>query len=154
MRISVVIPTFNRCDLVRQSLLYLAAQHPAPEIAVQVIVVDDGSNDGTRTMIEQVRPGYPYCLRYIFRPRDAQSCRGRARNLGIAVGSHAVWPKWEHLFSSSLSALQWVKPRLVRTLVTHHIAREPSRPGSAKPLTRPGRDGSRAKAYAVKSVRR
>ncbi len=85
MHISVVIPTFNRRELVRLSLSYMAAQCLSGDITVDVIVVDDGSNDGTDTMIREVGLEYPHSLKYVFRPRDTQSCRGRARNLGVAV---------------------------------------------------------------------
>ncbi len=85
MRISVVIPTFNHRELVRKSLAYVAAQCLSGRVTVEVIVVDDGSNDGTDTMIQDVRLKCPHDLNYVFRPRDAQSCRGRARNLGIAA---------------------------------------------------------------------
>ena len=49
MLISVIIPTKNRCDLLRETLDSVLAQtYPDWE----VIVVDDGSEDGTLEMLE------------------------------------------------------------------------------------------------------
>ncbi|WP_299938752.1 glycosyltransferase family 2 protein [uncultured Pelagimonas sp.] len=63
MRISVVIPTYNRCDFLLACLETVFSQQRLPD---EVIVVDDGSNDGTRealamrkdvTFIEQDNAG-------------------------------------------------------------------------------------------------
>jgi glycosyltransferase involved in cell wall biosynthesis len=51
-RVSVVIPTFNRAELLASTLESLAAQAPAP----RVIVVDDGSADDTPAVLERFAP--------------------------------------------------------------------------------------------------
>ena len=48
MQVSVVIPTYNRLATLRQTLNALAAQ---TQRAVEVIVVDDGSTDGTAAAV-------------------------------------------------------------------------------------------------------
>ncbi|MGA8490518.1 MAG: glycosyltransferase family 2 protein [Terriglobales bacterium] len=78
--ISVVIPTFNRMRQVQAALRSVLAQ-TYPEF--EVIVVDDGSTDGTghalQTLIreEGCNGGR---VRYFFRPNQGQSA---ARNMGI-----------------------------------------------------------------------
>ena len=48
MFISVVIPTYNRRDILEKCLRSLEAQHSCSEIDdYEVVVVDDGSTDGT-----------------------------------------------------------------------------------------------------------
>jgi GT2 family glycosyltransferase len=47
--VSVVIPTYNRCDLVVRALASVAEQSRPVD---QVVVVDDGSSDGTAERIE------------------------------------------------------------------------------------------------------
>jgi len=73
MRISVVVPTFNRaCTLPRALDSILGQSLPATEI----IVVDDGSQDGTGDLI---RRHYPQ-VRYLKQPNSGVS---HARNRGI-----------------------------------------------------------------------
>ena len=50
-RVTVVIPTYNRAELLAQTLASVFAQQPAP---CEVIVVDDGSTDGTLQYLESV----------------------------------------------------------------------------------------------------
>ena len=47
MKVSAVIPTWNRADLLESILLYLASQTDPPG---QIIVVDNGSTDATETV--------------------------------------------------------------------------------------------------------
>jgi glycosyltransferase involved in cell wall biosynthesis/peptidoglycan/xylan/chitin deacetylase (PgdA/CDA1 family) len=74
---SIVIPTFNRADSLRRSLDALSAQTTSERF--EVIVVDDGSTDGTSAMIHAVRA--PYAVTYIATLRQGA---GAARNTGLA----------------------------------------------------------------------
>jgi glycosyltransferase involved in cell wall biosynthesis len=76
-RVSVVIPTYQRCESVRRALVALARQSTPPE-DYEVIVSMDGSTDGTAEMLAQL--DVPYALHTIPGPR-----RGRAatRNAGL-----------------------------------------------------------------------
>ena len=78
-RASVVIPTYRRRDALLRLLSALATQTIAPS-EFEVIVVVDGSNDGTREAAETLAT--PYDLHVI-----AQENRGRAAalNAGIRV---------------------------------------------------------------------
>ena len=73
--ISVIIPTFNRLNYLERAIKSVLNQTISVD---EIIVVDDGSNDGTS---EFIRSKYPD-LKYIF-----QSNRGvsAARNVGIAA---------------------------------------------------------------------
>ena len=50
MKISVIIPTFNRIDLLKRAIDSVLNQSIKP---YEIIVVDDGSTDGTSDMIQQ-----------------------------------------------------------------------------------------------------
>jgi glycosyltransferase involved in cell wall biosynthesis len=73
--VSVVIPTYNRSKLVTQaveSVLYQTIKN------IEIIVVDDGSTDNTRDVLEP----YGSALKYIFQENQGVSV---ARNVGVAI---------------------------------------------------------------------
>ncbi|MGZ4779027.1 MAG: glycosyltransferase family 2 protein, partial [Thermoanaerobaculia bacterium] len=77
---SVVIPTYNRLNMLREVLRALGDQADAPEF--EVIVVDDGSKDGTGATLEAHRPSYPFTFR-----SQANGGPGRARNHGVTLAT-------------------------------------------------------------------
>ena len=76
IKISVVIATRNRADYLRKALESLAHQTLDP-IDYEIIVVDNGSQDETRRVVEKYDTSAT--LRYIFEPIIGLS---RARNAG------------------------------------------------------------------------
>ncbi|MEO7262205.1 MAG: glycosyltransferase [Jatrophihabitantaceae bacterium] len=85
-RCSVVIPTYNRAELLRRTLDSLAWQD-LPRTAFEVLVVDDGSSDGTAGLIEGYRDRLD--LRYFFQPDEGWRV-AQARNVGIAHATGEV----------------------------------------------------------------
>lgn len=79
VRISVVIPTFQRCASVRRTLEALARQTVAAT-EYEVIVPIDGSDDGTKEMVERFPA--PYRLSALWQPNQG---RAAARNAGIRM---------------------------------------------------------------------
>jgi peptidoglycan/xylan/chitin deacetylase (PgdA/CDA1 family)/glycosyltransferase involved in cell wall biosynthesis len=82
MKLSVVIPTFNRRHVLERTLPALLAQDLAPE-DYEVIVVMDGSTDGTAELLRNWKPKCAF--RTLEAPHRGPSA---ARNVGIlaAVG--------------------------------------------------------------------
>lgn len=79
--VSAIIPTFNRRDLVTRALESVFAQtRPVDEI----IVVDDGSSDGTGQFL-QAR--YGDRIRYVWQPNAGVSA-ARNRGMSLAQGRH------------------------------------------------------------------
>lgn len=74
LEISVVIPTYNRAVLLERAIRSVLAQTRAVE---EIIVVDDGSNDSTKKVIESL---YNDRVNYIYQPNRGVS---HARNIGI-----------------------------------------------------------------------
>jgi glycosyltransferase involved in cell wall biosynthesis len=75
MQISTVIPAYNRADLIGETLRSIVSQTRPP---MEVIVVDDGSTDGTPEVVESF--GGPVRL-----VRQANAGAGAARNAGFAL---------------------------------------------------------------------
>ena len=80
LRISVVIPTYNRLDTLRHVIPALVAQDERPD-TFEVIVADSRSSDGTADYLAQVAATNPN-VRHLPGP---YSGRAGARNAGIAV---------------------------------------------------------------------
>jgi len=76
-KISVVLPTFNRKEVLHICLAALAFQS-LPESLWEVIVVDDGSTDGTESFCLSLK--LPYALQYL---RQANAGPGAARRAGV-----------------------------------------------------------------------
>lgn len=77
--LSVVIPTFNRIESLRLTLDGLARQD-YPMAQFEVLVISDGSTDGTDAMLTEYAASAPYSLRLI---QQANAGPARARNRGI-----------------------------------------------------------------------
>ena len=71
--ISVIIPAYNRADLIEETIESVLAQSVSPH---QVIVVDDGSTDGTPDVVAR----FGHSVKLI---RQKNQGAGAARNLGF-----------------------------------------------------------------------
>ena len=76
MKISVIIPTYNRCEVLKRALTSVYAQTHSP---FEVIVIDDGSTDNTG----EIQKDYP-SVKYFYQENSGVSS---ARNLGIKKAS-------------------------------------------------------------------
>jgi glycosyltransferase involved in cell wall biosynthesis len=74
--VSVIIPTYNRKDWLRQTLESLVKQDYPPE-KFEVLVVDDGSTDGTE---EITSSAFPFRLKYFWQTNQGDAA---ARNKGV-----------------------------------------------------------------------
>jgi len=81
MQLTVVIPTYNRAATLERALESVFRQKG---VALEVQVVDDGSTDETRHLVERMSESRP--LQYLYQPNRGPSA---ARNLGIAAAGGA-----------------------------------------------------------------
>jgi len=72
VELSVVIPTHNRRELVREMLIALSRQFLSSE-KFEVVVVVDGSSDGTREMLKDLDT--PYSLRVFHQTQAGAAAR-------------------------------------------------------------------------------
>ncbi|HDN84453.1 MAG TPA: glycosyltransferase family 2 protein [Candidatus Aerophobetes bacterium] len=77
MDVSIVIPTYNRKKVLKRCLELLFAQN-YPKDKYEIILVDDGSTDGTDKMVASLNP--PCRFTYLYQERKGPHI---ARNLGI-----------------------------------------------------------------------
>ncbi|HYP40423.1 MAG TPA: glycosyltransferase family A protein [Chloroflexia bacterium] len=80
--ISVVIPTYNRADLLRAALESMLAQSVLPR---EVVVVDDGSTDHTAEVVGEIADRAAGRIKVIFLQGPHLNRRGDARNRGAAA---------------------------------------------------------------------
>jgi glycosyltransferase involved in cell wall biosynthesis len=77
--LTVVIPKYNRVGVLRRALGAYGEQ-TAPHLIEELIVVDDGSTDGTEAMVCESTRRSPFLIRYL---RQSNLGPAAARNYGI-----------------------------------------------------------------------
>ena len=87
--ISVVIPTRNRAKQVKQAVLSVLAQ---TEKDLEVIVVDDGSTDGTQAALQEIQDAR---LRYV-RQEHTGACAARNKGVSLAHGKYGKERLFRH----------------------------------------------------------
>ena len=92
MLFSIVIPTYNRSQLIKTTIKSLLNQTCTD---FEIIVVDDGSIDNTETVIEEI------VSNKISYHKIKNSERGFARNFGakIAKGKYELPNNWDKGFN-------------------------------------------------------
>src|SRR5712671_6825521 len=103
-RISVIIATHNRADLLAIALKSLARQ-TIPPAEYEVIVVDNASSDQTPAVVRQMSPAMPQ-VRYVFEERLGLSW---ARNAGLEA---ARAPYVAYLDDDAKAEPEWLEALL------------------------------------------
>ncbi|MCW5207218.1 glycosyltransferase family 2 protein [Desulfobulbus sp. US1] len=80
--ISVIIPTFNRAGFLEQAIGSVLDQSCA---CGEILVVDDGSNDGTSEIVRRISRPAKVPIRYLYQENKGASA---SRNMGIVEARH------------------------------------------------------------------
>lgn len=99
--ISVVVSTYNRCELLARLLESLVAQQNG-DVRYEVIIVDNNSTDDTRKVVESFQARGCQNLQYVF---EGQQGVSYGRNTGIA---RAVAPIIAFTDDDMLATPDWV----------------------------------------------
>ncbi|WP_340022728.1 glycosyltransferase [Paenibacillus sp. FSL K6-1096] len=83
--VSVIIPTYNKKERLKYTLDSLNNQVLVDPTHIEIIIVDDGSSDGTQELINQFNFKYP--VKYIY---QINTGRSSARNVGIRNAEFSV----------------------------------------------------------------
>lgn len=125
MEISVIVPTYNNREVLRETIRALREQTLASEM-YEIVVVDDGSTDGTAEMLAELQRGPGAAVRAV-----TQANRGRsaARNLGVrsAEGRIVVF----------LDSDLWATPTLLAEHHRHYPAGAAGRGVQGRTVTHP-----------------
>ena len=73
MRLDVIVPTYNRQDLLPLSLNSLFAAEIPAGLEVSVTVVDNNSTDGTRQVVESFKEKFGDRIQYCFEQQQGRS---------------------------------------------------------------------------------
>ncbi len=87
MNVSIVIPTYNRRPILQKCLYSLENQKFCKEInEYEIIVVDDGSTDGTTSWIESNKSHLPHVVLY----KQKHGGPALGRNLGVMKAKYEI----------------------------------------------------------------
>ncbi len=83
--VSVIIPTFDSCELLKDALNSLARQ-TLPADQIEILVIDDGSTDGTSRLLTELRE--PLDLKTFWQPHTGMAGTGRNTGIQHATGTY------------------------------------------------------------------
>jgi len=85
MEFSIIIPTYNRADELRETIHSIAKLNVHGDW--ELVVVDNNSPDDTRAVVEAEMASFPATLRYLFEPEQG---RYAALNTGIRAATGRI----------------------------------------------------------------
>jgi glycosyltransferase involved in cell wall biosynthesis len=85
--VSVLICTWNRATLLRETLEHLARVKVPSGLRWEIVVIDNNSTDDTATVVRSHLQSFPTVVRYVFEQRQGKSC---AMNTGIRAASAPI----------------------------------------------------------------
>jgi glycosyltransferase involved in cell wall biosynthesis len=109
--ISIIIPTYNNAELLKNLLSSLSLQEKTAGIDYEILVVDNNSSDHSRSIVDAAMKDFSGRLRYFFEPRQGNAF---ARNTGIenARGEYICFTD-----DDCRAARDWIYQ--IRTAFTH-----------------------------------
>ena len=105
--ISVIICTYNRAEMLNRAIKSVIDQENSEKFTYEIIIIDDGSTDETKSVVTEISAKTKVPLRYFF---NKGSGIAEARNLGIVEASG----KWIAFTDDD----QWVEKDWLHNLFT------------------------------------
>ena len=126
MKLSVIIPVFNGAKTIESTV----AGIPRPAFPYEILVVDDGSTDGTREILSGLAKKDP-CLRVIVQ-ENAGPAAARNRALGEAAGEYVTFCDADDAFLPGMpeAAVAEAEKRGADLLLAGFLLTEPGKPGA------------------------
>ncbi|HKO02717.1 MAG TPA: glycosyltransferase [Thermoanaerobaculia bacterium] len=85
--VTVLICTWNRAALLRETLASLSAMNVTSTVRWEVVIVDNNSTDTTRDVVERAARTFPVPVRYLFEGRQGKSF---AMNAGLRAAAEPI----------------------------------------------------------------
>jgi glycosyltransferase involved in cell wall biosynthesis len=82
--VSIIIPTYNRCQLLPQAIESCLRETVTGKIAIEIIVIDDCSTDRTREVLQY----YSESVKAVFLVRNSGAANARNEGLKWAMGRY------------------------------------------------------------------
>src|SRR5256885_1951448 len=110
MTLDVIIPTYNRADLLARLLESIRAAEQPSGMLIRTIVVDNNSKDQTRSVVEAAQRGWPGTLEYRFEAIQSKSAAlnngvsaVRADIVGMLDDDEEIHPQWFAVIARTFS---------------------------------------------------
>jgi glycosyltransferase involved in cell wall biosynthesis len=114
MKTTVILCTYNRCQILGTALSSVAAQKLPEALEWEVLVVDNNSSDQTREVVESFCMRYPGRFRYLFEPVPGKSYAlnsgvraARGEILAFMDDDATVEPMWLQNLTGALHDGAW-----------------------------------------------
>jgi glucosyl-dolichyl phosphate glucuronosyltransferase len=115
IKITVVLCTYNRCDILAGALQSISASSLPDSVRWEVLIVDNNSTDHTREVAQGFCNRYPKLFRYLFEPRQGKSYalnsgiqEARGEVLAFMDDDVIVESTWLRNLTADLCSGQWV----------------------------------------------
>jgi glycosyltransferase involved in cell wall biosynthesis len=114
MNLTVILCTYNRCQLLAKALDSVAVSTLPPSVQWEVLVVDNNSHDQTREVVQDFCDRYPGRFRYRFEPQPGKSYalnsgvrEARGEILAFLDDDATVEPTWLRNLTDALGNREW-----------------------------------------------
>lgn len=87
MKLDVVVPTYNRSQLVQRTISSLLRAPIPPGLEVTIIIADNNSKDNTQQLVREMQARTDRTILYVNETRQSSSY---ARNTGISLGKGEI----------------------------------------------------------------
>ena len=91
MKLSILIPVYNERYLVGELVRRVLAAPLPPELTRELVIVDDGSTDGTRNILSAIAQANPDTVRYLEQPRNMGKGAAIRAAIAAATGEFCIF---------------------------------------------------------------
>ena len=101
--ISIIVPTFNRSEMLRKAVNSMLQQETDGKFSYEIIIIDDASTDGTREVIGEIIKHSPELVKYV-------KGEGKGYTFALNKGLAESHGEWVALFDDDeLANPDWLK---------------------------------------------